>query len=1069
MTKTHAESVIGTPEFMAPEVYDEHYTEKVDTYAFGMCMLEMMTQEYPYSECTNAAQIYKKVTGGKPPAALLRIEDGEVRDFIEQCIGPFEDRPSPSELMSSSFFSSVLNGGVETEADKNPVQLVPKAEFDDKASRVMMSPSNPVQNTPNARAAPPQSNGSLASESQNDRGSSTSQASTVTSIASSVATPSVPPSSAPGSQVGQQQVPPATPEAPSVAAGRRIDLRKHAELELVSPAGSPLRGGTPPGSMVMMERNLNEEGGEEGGSAEDGADELRDESSDVVYDESSDTVYAKLQLLIGETMKEVTFPFDLEHDKAENVAIEMATNLGMDEGSNVAWLAKEIEARVDDLRANQKKWRHNPDLIATHHDPMHQSPRMSAVTVANHAERVNDLQVVGEVVCMPALQIPEGQIPGMSHEPMPTIVEISEAGESDKNPVKTEDATGMALADQESLAELKVQESSKIAEQLKVQEAQLAALSAQVQQQQLHQEATAQAAVQAAAQAQAKAVADVVAQQQAAAPAVVGQLVVGQQVAGQQEQPQQAPPPQPPPQPQPPQPPQPQASQPQLPQQVPANAGQLQLTRQTSAEQIGGEGVPKQEGKVDTASWTVGNTAVMSPEQKKLQMESLMCPITNTPLMELVEPVMDSEGNTYEKEAIVEFVKQNGTSPLTQTPLEVGQLVPNRALSDLIQIRQQEGQAEAQGQPPPPPSQQQQQQPASQAGLEPVRFEGGGEEGAASKPAASGPPPEPAKGALEQLLQGGGGKEAMRDSTAMHRNPSADSVAPEQAASGDGGAPVAPPSAQQAEATASGNPPSPVDIVAVEEEYDEEYEEKRLAELKVFDDELAQLQAQIQQLRGKVKKLQVKRTECFDELEVFYIKQHGEVKEADGEGEGNEGAEGMPLEGAAAGAGSGEGKPEAPQPEGATATQEVPPPGGAAVVATPLGVAVVVTPFAATERLVGEGEAGVGNSEGPENGKGAEKAPVCVKEEKLNEAMSKHVAQFKLKRKGPEAPPLNGAAKPAVPGSGEPNAVVVPGPVAKTVAEVQREAYVKAAPAPAAAAAMGEAWPAPVNYSLDSE
>jgi len=54
-------SVLGTPEFMAPELYDEKYDEKVDVYAFGMCVLEMVTKETPYSECANAAQIYKKV------------------------------------------------------------------------------------------------------------------------------------------------------------------------------------------------------------------------------------------------------------------------------------------------------------------------------------------------------------------------------------------------------------------------------------------------------------------------------------------------------------------------------------------------------------------------------------------------------------------------------------------------------------------------------------------------------------------------------------------------------------------------------------------------------------------------------------------------------------------------------------------------------------------------------------------------------------------------------------------------------------------------------------------------
>ena len=54
--------LLGTPEFMAPELYEEEYDELVDVYSFGMCVLEMLTLEYPYSECANPAQIYKKVT-----------------------------------------------------------------------------------------------------------------------------------------------------------------------------------------------------------------------------------------------------------------------------------------------------------------------------------------------------------------------------------------------------------------------------------------------------------------------------------------------------------------------------------------------------------------------------------------------------------------------------------------------------------------------------------------------------------------------------------------------------------------------------------------------------------------------------------------------------------------------------------------------------------------------------------------------------------------------------------------------------------------------------------------------
>jgi len=52
----------GTPEFMAPEYYEEKYTEKVDIWAFGLCVLEMVTHDYPYSECSNPAQIFKRVS-----------------------------------------------------------------------------------------------------------------------------------------------------------------------------------------------------------------------------------------------------------------------------------------------------------------------------------------------------------------------------------------------------------------------------------------------------------------------------------------------------------------------------------------------------------------------------------------------------------------------------------------------------------------------------------------------------------------------------------------------------------------------------------------------------------------------------------------------------------------------------------------------------------------------------------------------------------------------------------------------------------------------------------------------
>ncbi|KAG7633677.1 Protein kinase domain [Arabidopsis suecica] len=98
-----AHSVIGTPEFMAPELYEEDYNVLVDIYAFGMCLLELVTFEYPYSECTNAAQIYRKVTSGIKPAALLNVTDPQVRAFIEKCIAKVSQRLSAKELLDDPF------------------------------------------------------------------------------------------------------------------------------------------------------------------------------------------------------------------------------------------------------------------------------------------------------------------------------------------------------------------------------------------------------------------------------------------------------------------------------------------------------------------------------------------------------------------------------------------------------------------------------------------------------------------------------------------------------------------------------------------------------------------------------------------------------------------------------------------------------------------------------------------------------------------------------------------------------------------------------------------------------
>ncbi|XP_029953009.1 serine/threonine-protein kinase WNK1-like isoform X2 [Salarias fasciatus] len=121
-----AKSVIGTPEFMAPEMYEEKYDESVDVYAFGMCMLEMATSEYPYSECQNAAQIYRRVTSGVKPGSFDKVAIPEVKEIIEGCIRQNKDeRYSIKDLLNHAFFQEDTGVRVElAEEDDGQMEAI---------------------------------------------------------------------------------------------------------------------------------------------------------------------------------------------------------------------------------------------------------------------------------------------------------------------------------------------------------------------------------------------------------------------------------------------------------------------------------------------------------------------------------------------------------------------------------------------------------------------------------------------------------------------------------------------------------------------------------------------------------------------------------------------------------------------------------------------------------------------------------------------------------------------------------------------------------------------------------
>ena len=86
MENNITKTILGTPEFMAPEIYNECYDKRIDIYSFGMALLEITSGKTPYSECDTIPKIWKKVINGIKPKIISRIKHKKLKDIIEKCI-----------------------------------------------------------------------------------------------------------------------------------------------------------------------------------------------------------------------------------------------------------------------------------------------------------------------------------------------------------------------------------------------------------------------------------------------------------------------------------------------------------------------------------------------------------------------------------------------------------------------------------------------------------------------------------------------------------------------------------------------------------------------------------------------------------------------------------------------------------------------------------------------------------------------------------------------------------------------------------------------------------------------
>lgn len=98
-------TIVGTPHFMAREMFEgDGYTEKIDIYAFGMCLIEMATGKTPYIEFRDTKEIYKSVLQGILPKALQVVMDPCLKSLVMSCLVPSNVRYTTAQCLDHHFF-----------------------------------------------------------------------------------------------------------------------------------------------------------------------------------------------------------------------------------------------------------------------------------------------------------------------------------------------------------------------------------------------------------------------------------------------------------------------------------------------------------------------------------------------------------------------------------------------------------------------------------------------------------------------------------------------------------------------------------------------------------------------------------------------------------------------------------------------------------------------------------------------------------------------------------------------------------------------------------------------------
>ena len=117
---------IGTPNWMAPELMDcNEYTEKIDVYAYGMVICEMINKAIPFGK-EKEFEIRNAVLDGKRPT-LNPQTPTKLRKFVEKCWAQKpENRPTFAAIVKELKKGSIVFAGTDVDIYKSYIAQTDK-------------------------------------------------------------------------------------------------------------------------------------------------------------------------------------------------------------------------------------------------------------------------------------------------------------------------------------------------------------------------------------------------------------------------------------------------------------------------------------------------------------------------------------------------------------------------------------------------------------------------------------------------------------------------------------------------------------------------------------------------------------------------------------------------------------------------------------------------------------------------------------------------------------------------------------------------------------------------------